>query len=137
MLYFNKMKKIFFLSFIGIVLLAFPAVTLGLPEAPDCDTYCNDPSSWDPPSGKLCLCSPIHSRTIEELLENLINYIFWFATAIVPIMIIVGGFLFITAGGDVNKIEQAKRLITYTALGYGIVLFSKGLVYALKSILGG
>ena len=81
--------------------------------------------------------NPVHATSIEAILSNTINYIFWFATAIVPIMIIVGGFLFITAAGDVNKVEQAKRLITYTAIGYAIVLFSKGLVYVLKSILGG
>lgn len=129
-------KKVAGWFILSIFLMAIPAVSWGTP-APDCDTYCNDPGSWDQPEGRVCLCPPTSAKTIEEILAKIIDYIFWFATAITPIMVIVGGFLFMTAAGDINKLEQAKRLITYTAIGYGIVLFSKGLVYVLKSILGG
>jgi hypothetical protein len=108
-----------------------------------CEDYCNDqcdpdsnPGGYDQPVGKFCLCPPTGSTTLEELLDAVIKYIFWFATAITPILILVGGFMFMTSGGSIEKVTTAKRIITYTVIGYAIVLFSRGLVYVLAGILG-
>lgn len=108
-----------------------------------CEDYCSNvcnpdtnPGGWDPPTGKVCLCSPTTATSIEGILENIINYIFWFATAITPILIIVGGFYFITSGGNIEKVSTAKRIILFTLIGYTIILFARGLLYFLADILG-
>jgi hypothetical protein len=41
-----------------------------------------------------------------------------------------------TAAGDPNKVQRAKRMIIYILAGYAIVLFARGLVYVLGDILG-
>ncbi len=108
-----------------------------------CEDYCADPcdpdtnpTGYDSPTGKVCLCPPTGSTTFEDLLDSVINYVFWFATAITPILILVGGFMFMTSAGDIEKVNTAKRIITYTVVGYAIILFSRGLVYVLADLLG-
>ena len=136
------MKKLFTFICLSTVLgyLLFPGVNLAQiakPIAPDCQTYCDDTETYDPPPDTFCLCSPTTATTFEELLDNLTDYIFFFATVLVPILIIVAGFYFMTAAGDPQKLDKAKKIILYTVIGYAIVLFSKGLVAVLKDILGG
>lgn len=143
-------KRLFVLiCFIGVLLffgVNFVSAQLCPgPPALTCEDYCDDPCYEDPPgvwtgtnppSGKTCLCSPIGSKTIEDLLDNVINYIWWFATAIVPIMIVYGAFTFMTAGDSVEKVSKAKNIIMYAIIGYAIVLFARGIVVILADILG-
>lgn len=130
-------KKLFALiCFIGILVYLFLGISFVLAAtAADCTEYCND-QTLDPPSGRVCLCPPTSATSIEVLLDNVINYIFLIATAITPILIIVGGFYFITSAGSVDKVTKAKNIITYTIIGYAIVLFARGLVYILADLLG-
>jgi len=128
----------------GIIMFSGAGVVLACAgPAADCATYCadpcdpvNNPGGWNEPNNAYCVCSPIHSTTLEELLESVINYIFWFATAITPIMVVFAGFLFLTSGGSMEKVAQAKRIMIYTVVGYGIVLFSRGLISILAEIMG-
>jgi hypothetical protein len=138
-------KKILILGLLSFILFINGAgVVLAQVQASDCTEYCTDPYHPDDnpggllePSGNICLCSPLSSLTLEDLLENIISYIFVFATVITPLLIIIAGFYFVTSGGDLEKVNKAKRIIFYTLLGYAIVLFSRGLVSILKGILGG
>jgi hypothetical protein len=51
-------------------------------------------------------------------------------------MIIIAGFMFMTAGGDPNKLATAKNIILWTAVGLFIVLFAKGLIAVISKVLG-
>ena len=125
-------KLLILFCFIGILGLF---LGVSFVSAQTCEEYCEDPSIGMP-SGMVCLCPPTTATNLEDLLENVITYIFWFATAITPILIIIGGFYFITSAGSVDKVDTAKRIITYTVVGYAIILFSRGLVYVLADLLG-
>ncbi len=136
-------RLLILICLIGILLFLGINSVLAQVEAADCTEYCSDPynpdtgvGAYTQPAGRFCLCPPTTATNLEELLDNVINYIFWFATAITPILVLVGGFMFITSGGSVEKVATAKRIITYTVIGYAIVLFSRGLVYVLAGILG-
>jgi len=80
--------------------------------------------------------NPLRYDRIELLIDAIINFLFTISIPITAILIIIGGFMMITAGGDVYKLEKAKSLFLYTAIGFAIILLSKGLVAVLKSILG-
>ncbi|MBU0572655.1 pilin [Patescibacteria group bacterium] len=56
----------------------------------------------------------------EGVFENIVTIVLGFGGIILFIMLIMGGFRFITAGGDPKAIEGAKKTLTY-AIG-GIVL---------------
>jgi len=93
-----------------------------------------------PPSvanGQITIENPLQAESLEDLIDGVINFIFWVATALAPLMIVIGGFYFLTAAGNPQQIDTAKKIILYTLVGYGIILLSKGLILVIKEILGG
>ena len=90
------------------------------------------------PSDPDCfLTNPLACNTFSECVEKIIGFVLWVATAIVPIMIIVAGFLFLTSGGDPEKVRTAKRIIFWTVIGLAIILLAKGIISVIKQIIGG
>ena len=81
--------------------------------------------------------NPFKAKSFEELIDAIINFIFWVAMAIVPIMIVVAAFYFLTSGGDPEKIRTAKKIILYTFIGLFIIFLAKGIVAIIKQILEG
>jgi L-cystine uptake protein TcyP (sodium:dicarboxylate symporter family) len=81
--------------------------------------------------------NPFKTKSFEELIDAIIDFIFLVAIAIVPIMIIVAAFYFLTSGGNSEKVNTAKKIILYTFIGLFIVLLGKGIVAIIKQVLGG
>jgi hypothetical protein len=80
---------------------------------------------------------PWQTKSFQELLDAIYNFIFWVAIAIVPIMVIVAAYFFLTSGGDPEKIRTAKKIIFWTFIGLIIVLLGKGVVAIIGQLLGG
>jgi len=80
--------------------------------------------------------NPLGATKLEDIIDNLINFIFTIAIIVVPLMIIIGGFLLATAGGNPQQIDRAKKLILWTLIGLAILLFAKGIVSVIKQLLG-
>jgi NADH:ubiquinone oxidoreductase subunit 4 (subunit M) len=83
------------------------------------------------------ISNPLRAQSFKDLADTIINFIFWIAITIVPIMVIVAGFMFVTAGGSPQRVDTAKKMMLYTAIGFAIVLLAKGLISVLKSVIGG
>ncbi|MDI6602528.1 MAG: hypothetical protein QME57_00195 [Patescibacteria group bacterium] len=83
----------------------------------------------------ITLPNPVEAKTFGELINNIINFIFNIALAIVPLMIVIAGFYFVTAGGDPEQIKKAKDLIFYTVVGFIIILLARGVIELLKQTL--
>lgn len=86
--------------------------------------------------GKVVFENPIKSSSFADLLGRLLNFLFNIAIVLTPIMAIVAGFYFLTAAGDPSKVKKAQDVLLWTAVGFGVILLSKGLVSVLQSILG-
>jgi hypothetical protein len=68
------------------------------------------------------------SSTINDIIATVIN-IFSFVVGVVSvIMIIVGGFRYITSGGDSNNVTAAKNTILYAIIGLVIVALAQTVV---------
>jgi hypothetical protein len=78
--------------------------------------------------------NPLKADSFAELLDMVINFIFIMSLGITPIIIIIAGFLFITAMGDPQKIQTAKRVIIWALIGLTVVLCAKGLVNLFKEV---
>lgn len=74
--------------------------------------------------------------SFKGILRTIINYFLGFLGLIATIMIIVGGFYFITDGSGDGK-EKGKSIIMYAAIGIIVVLISYALVNALLGAAGG
>jgi len=83
------------------------------------------------------LFNPLACNTFSECIEKIINFLLWIAIIITPLMIIVAGFLFLTSGGDPEKVRTAKRIIFWTVIGLAIILLAKGIISVIKQVIGG
>jgi hypothetical protein len=51
------------------------------------------------------------------------------------VIIVFAGVLIVTAGGEAEKVERAKRMILYSVIGIVVALLAKGLVSLVVSYL--
>lgn len=72
----------------------------------------------------------------ETIIERIIDFIFRIAVVLAPLMIVIGGVMFVTSGGNLQKTGQAKKLMIWTAAGFLIIIMAKGFVSLIKEILG-
>lgn len=90
------------------------SITLLNPLA--CSSSANDP-------GFLCI-----GKAIMLLLFNI-------AIPLTVIMVIVGGFQILTAGGDPEKFKTGRKTLIYAVIGFAIVLISGGVVQLIQNLL--
>ncbi|MCJ7786976.1 pilin [Patescibacteria group bacterium] len=88
------------------------------------------------PAGQICIENPLCAESFEDLLNTIVNFIFWIAIAIAPLMIMIAAFFLLTAGGDPKRIDTAKQIILWTVIGLAIILLAKGLISVLRQIIG-
>jgi hypothetical protein len=80
---------------------------------------------------------PWQTKSWQELLDAIYNFIFWVAIALFPIMVILAAFYFLTSGGNPEKIRTAKKIIFWTFIGLIIVLLGKGILAIIGQLIGG
>ncbi|OGG66220.1 hypothetical protein A3I99_00530 [Candidatus Kaiserbacteria bacterium RIFCSPLOWO2_02_FULL_45_11b] len=68
------------------------------------------------------LANPLRVNTITELLAAILNIVIVLAVPIIVFFIIYAGFLYVTAKGNAQQIEQATRSLTYAIIGGVLVL---------------
>jgi len=79
--------------------------------------------------------NPLGDKTVEEVINAIVDFFFWVTIVAAPLMIIVAGYFIVVAQDDVKKLERAKNIIWYAVIGLVIVFLAKGLVAVLKYIL--
>jgi len=79
---------------------------------------------------------PLGNATFEQIIDRLIDFIFKIAIVLVPLMIIIGAVMFVTSAGNVARVDQAKRIILWTVVGFAIVLLAKGILALIEQLLG-
>ena len=68
------------------------------------------------------ISNPITSGTLAALLVEVIRIIILIAVPVVILAVIYAGFLFVTAGGNEQKLTQAKQIFFWSLVG-GLILF--------------
>jgi len=77
------------------------------------------------------------SQQFSSILSHVINVLSFLVGAVAVIMIIIGGFRYVTSGGNDTSITSAKNTILYAIIGLVIVALSQILVhFVLNSITG-
>jgi hypothetical protein len=87
----------------------------------------------------LKLDNPLGSQgvtTIPGLVDKIIDFLIQLSAPVVTIMILVGAFKMLTAGGNTDKFKEGKKTITYAVIGLAIILISKGITSIVKDFLG-
>ena len=113
----NKLSKVLAS---GVTLLSFPIATFA--------------SFWDDIRGGLDQGS---EKTVEQLVVDVLNWMIGAAAVICVVMLIVGGYSYMTAGGDEQKVGKATKTLTNALIGLAICFIAVMLVnFVLKNFLG-
>ena len=72
----------------------------------------------------------------EDIVDNLVDFVFNIVIVLAPLTTIVAGFLFVTAGGNLEQINRAKAMIVWSIVGFLIILLAKGIMSVIQSLLG-
>jgi len=79
--------------------------------------------------------NPISSQTLPELLNNVLNFLFSISIVILPIIILYGGFLMLTAAGDPTKISESRTILLWAVVAFAIIRLARGLPEVIRSLL--
>ncbi len=131
------------------LLALLPALMIGLPAlvpatagavAPDLqNAVCTGGNTLQVPAGGApgsgCGAIATDEGNFNNLLAQIINVFSVIVGVVAVIMIIVGGFRYITSGGDATKVSGAKNTILYGLIGLVIVALAQVIVrFVLKQV---
>lgn len=77
--------------------------------------------------------------TIADLgtvFSNVVGYALGFAGILLFVLLLLGGFKFITSGGDPKAVESARKTITSAIVGLIIILVSYLILILISNITG-
>lgn len=126
--------------FVGFTLMAVPIALPAIAHAAaDINNCLAQGSGLSVTSGGGCTNPGTAGGTgkINTLITDIINIFSAIVGVISVIMIIVGGFQYITSGGDTGKVGTAKTTIIYAIVGLIVVAFAQFLVqFVLNKVTG-
>ncbi|RJQ24472.1 hypothetical protein C4577_07875 [Candidatus Parcubacteria bacterium] len=73
---------------------------------------------------------------IPIVVQNVVNFMMLFSGFVAVFLIIYAGVTFVISGGDKEKIESAKKTLTYSILGLLFIIFSYLILIFISDITG-
>jgi len=123
--------KLSIVSVLAFGLFAVPVASVGVATAQNSDTQgglqCGAELTLNP-DGTCTLSSGGSTSDFQSLLTSIVNIISVIVGVVAVIMIIFGGFRYITSGGDSGKVGTAKNTILYALIGLIIVALAQFIV---------
>lgn len=80
------------------------------------------------------LPNPLGVSNLNDLVTKLIDALMVLAVPVVVAMVMYGAYKIIISGGDPKKAQEGGNVILYAALGFGLLLISKGIVAIVQSL---
>ncbi|MFO0881993.1 MAG: pilin [Candidatus Saccharimonadales bacterium] len=127
----NKLKLLFSTLVVAFSLLVAPVVVTGVslavytsPGDSAAAGACGDPTNATSASCQ----SNANQNTLPTIIGKIISIFSWVVGAVSVIMLIYGGFKYITSGGDSGGVTAAKNTILYAIVGLVIVALSQVIV---------
>jgi hypothetical protein len=81
------------------------------------------------------ISNPIATSDFSILLTNFLKWLLSVAGSIALLMLITGGVFYVTSSGNDQKVETAKKMITWTLLGLILILASYAIIIAIDQLL--
>lgn len=113
-----------FLFFLALMFL-FSMPVFAAHAAEQCDANSNE------------LCNPIGTTEFTVLLEKVGDFLIKVGIyGIAPLMVVVGGFQIMTAGGKSEQVSTGLRTIKWALIGVVLLFLARGLAGLIQDILG-
>jgi len=87
-------------------------------------------------TGGVTLPNPLGSGDIPTLLGKVADFFYTIGIPLLTIMVLVGAFQILTAAGEPEKFKTGQKTVIYAAIGFGIILISKGITLIIKELFG-
>lgn len=88
------------------------------------------------PSQGVSIPNPLGVNTFAELIARINRWLLIIGGPIVTLMMFIGAFQIMTAGGNSEKVTTGRRTVTYAIVGYALLLLSTGITFIIKDVLG-
>lgn len=79
---------------------------------------------------------PAKISDLGTIFENVVRLALGFAGIVLFLLLIVGGFKYMTSGGDPKAVEGAKKTLTYAIGGLIVILLSYLILVLISTITG-
>jgi len=80
--------------------------------------------------------TPVQLVDLQEIFKNVVNVALGFAGIAFFILLLVGGFKYMSAGGDPKAIDSAKKTLTAAIAGLLVVILSFLVLVFIKEFTG-
>jgi hypothetical protein len=88
----------------------------------------NSAATGSDSNGNGCAEAPKNQPSLHDIIVAIINIISSLVAAVSVIMIIIGGFRYVTSGGDSSRVGTAKSTIINAIIGLIIAVFAQVIV---------
>jgi cytochrome bd-type quinol oxidase subunit 2 len=80
-------------------------------------------------------CTHSRGTSLNHIVKAIVNILSIVVGVVAVIMVILGGFKYITSGGDSNKVASARNTIVYALVGLVVVALAQAIVqFVLHSV---
>jgi len=80
----------------------------------------------------------LSTESLPEMIVTFVNYGLILVAVLALAVIVYAGFLYITAHGESQQVEKAKRIIVYAVIGIVVIGIAAVVVnFVIKSVVGG
>lgn len=119
----NKLIKAIAVPMTALALLFVPVLLLSATVSAQPvlkDGFCSG-ANFTTSVGDPDCTTNVSTDNFQQTVTNIVNLITFIVGAVAVVMIIYGGFKYITSGGDPGKVTSAKNTILYGLIGLVIV----------------
>lgn len=128
----NKLKTMFVSAIAaGVLLLPGVALAENVGTSPDINGGLCAGATLDATAINATDCNVDKegaAQNVQSIVTTVINVFSWVVGVVSVIAIILGGFKYITSGGDANGVSSAKNTILYAIVGLVIVALAQVIV---------
>lgn len=71
---------------------------------------------------------PTGGITVPDLMQTTVQVILYITAAVSVVMFIIGGFKYVTSGGDQTAVKNAKNTLLYAVIGIVVTIAAFGIV---------
>ena len=80
--------------------------------------------------------NPIMATSVESLLQSITNFVYWIVSALLLVMIALGGLTYLTSAGNPEAVSKANRILFYSLLGFAIMSLARGIIQLVLVLIG-
>lgn len=79
---------------------------------------------------------PLRGRTFQDLIQSVVEFANSLLAPLSALMVLIAGFMYMTGGGNPERIKTAHKVLIWALVGIGIVLLANIAEAIIRDVLG-